>query len=72
MSSTHLDSILRDSYGPLGPTMMHINHDSRDRLISLLSVILLMLMIRKWPIGKIYPLGQRTQLDACSKQGMHY
>jgi hypothetical protein len=51
MSSTHLDSILRDSHGPLGPTMMHISHDSRDRLIYLRTVILMILMIRKWPIG---------------------
>jgi hypothetical protein len=32
MSSTHLDSILRDPHGPLGPTMIHINHDSLDPL----------------------------------------
>jgi hypothetical protein len=68
MSSTHLDFTLRDAHGPLGPTMMHISHDSRDGLICLRAVILLIPMIRKWPIGKMYPLGQHSWLDACSKQ----
>jgi hypothetical protein len=68
MSSTHLDSILRDPHGPLGPTMMHISHDSRDRLVYLRTVI-------HDPDDsemadrKIYPLGQRTRLMHVASKG---